>query len=82
MDNLLPDDFNPESHTEIPYVNHRMFANHDPEMEKLARELIRSSLEKRLGKPVIPRDALASRFRLRNLGFTAADIIMDKVKIR
>lgn len=79
----LPEDFKPDTFDEIPYGYQIIFESAaSPELEKLGRDAIRSSLEKRLGVPVVSRETLNSRYGLKKLGYSADDIMMGRIKIR
>ena len=78
----LPSTFNPDSFDNIPYGAQTLFEDSSPELEALGKELIRKSLEKRLGKPVISKAVLNDRFGLRKLGFTSEDLANGLVLIR
>ncbi len=77
----LPKDFNAASYDEIPHgAFQRLFD--DEELEDLAREAIQASLSERLGKPVIPKSTLETRFGLRDLGYSLDDIKNSKILVR
>ena len=78
----LPEGFDPTSYSEIPYSTMKMFEGGNPEMEKLGREAIRKSLEESLGKPVVSRETIGTRYGLRNAGFSVEDLMMNRVKVR
>ena len=78
----LPLDFKPESYSEIPYSSAQIFEGSTPELEKEAREAIRKSLEESLGKPVVSRETIGTRYGLRNAGFSVEDLMMNRVKVR
>ena len=77
----LPESFDASSYSEIPWGAQTLFNDSTPELEAM-EELIRKSLEKRLGKPVVSRDVLTQRFGLRNIGKSEADIMMGRLLIR
>ena len=80
--NELPSTFDPMLYDSIPWGAQTLFDETSPELEALGKELIRKSLEKRLGKPVVSREVLNKRFGLRNLGFTSDDLLKGNVKVR
>ena len=80
--NELPSTFDPNQYETIPWGAQTLFEGSNPELESLGKELIRKSLEKRLGKPVISRAVLNERFGLRKLGFTSDHISTGKVLVR
>ena len=78
----LPESFNASQYDSIPYARHNLFEQSSPELEDLGRELIRKSLETRLGKPVVSRDTINQRFGLKKLGYTSDHILSGKVLVR
>ena len=78
----LPEDFDPTSYSEIPYSTMKMFEGGNSEMEMNGREAIRLSLEESLGKPVVSRETIGSRYGLKKLGFNADDIMQGRIKVR
>ena len=81
--NTLPEDFKPESYSEIPYGYQLLFEHEaSPELEKLGREAITAALSKKLKVPVVSRETLNSRYGLKKLGYTADDIMQGRIKIR
>lgn len=80
--NNLPEDFNPDSFDSIPYGNQTLFEGLNMELEKLARESIRVSLERRLNCKVVGRDDLAHRHGMKRLGYSQADLMTGKIKVR
>ena len=80
--NELPSTFDPNQYETIPWGAQTLFEGSNPELESLGKELIRKSLEKRLGLPVISRSVLNDRFGLRKLGFTSEDLANGRVLIR
>ena len=78
----LPKDFDPTAYETIPWGAQTLFEGSNLELEAMGKELIRKSLEKRLGKPVVSRDVLNQRFGLRNIGKSEADIMTGRLLIR
>ena len=78
----LPPEFNPDLYDEIPYGNQTLFEGRNMELENLAREKIRLSLERRLSCGIVGRDDLHSRFGMKKLGYSQNDLMTGKVKLR
>jgi ribosomal protein L27 len=79
----FPSDFDPAQHDSIPYGRQTLFGDDSTdEIELAGREAIRVSLEKRLGKKVVGRDHIATRFGVRNLGYSQNDVLTGKVVVR
>jgi hypothetical protein len=82
QDNNLEQDFNPHGYDKIPHHSSRIFDGGTETQEITARNLICQSLEKRLGKKVIPESALLKRNWPFKYNCTMDDIKSGKAVVR
>ncbi len=89
--NLIPDGWDPKTYSDIPLdgkYNDLFNPNEFPSeyfhqlSEQAARETIRTNLSSQLGKPIVPRSALATRTGLSKYGVTHEDLKAGKVLVR